>query len=101
MLALKNNGRKVWKWAKKKCKNKKKNQSFIVSHLIKANNNELMSSVDEKLKTWYFHYKFLESNSSNHRFSNDFWKDSDEVLNLKNPRPHEWQINQDIRWWRN
>jgi len=51
LLALKNNGRKVWKWAKKKCKNKKKNKSFIVSHLIKANNNELMSSVDEKLKT--------------------------------------------------
>jgi len=51
LLALKNNGRKIWKWAKKKCKNKKKNQSFIVSHLIKANNNELMSSVDEKLKT--------------------------------------------------
>jgi len=30
----------------------------MVSHPIKNNNNELVSSTNEKLKAWHSHYKF-------------------------------------------
>ena len=47
-LALKNDRRKAWKWIKKNAKIN--NQFFTVSHSIKNNNNELVSSTDENLK---------------------------------------------------
>ena len=62
LLDLKNDSRKAWKWVKYNAKNN--NQFFTVSHPIKNNNNELVSSSDEKLNAWYFHYKFLTSDSS-------------------------------------
>ena len=95
-LALKNDSRKVWKWVKKN--EKINNQSFTVSLPIKNNNNnnEFISSADEKLKTWHSHYKFLGSDSSGHSLSKDFWKDSDTLRNLGIPRQQEWEINQGI-----
>jgi len=57
------------------------NQFFMISHPIKNNNNELVSSSDEKLKAWHSHYKFLGSDSSGHSISKDFWKDSDVLRN--------------------
>jgi len=54
---------------KKECKKKKKKKILTVSHPIKTNKNELVSSTDgkKKLKTWHFHYIFLGLNSSDHR----------------------------------
>ena len=71
-LALKNDSMKAQKWVKKKTKIN--NQSFIVSHPIKNNNYELVSSTDERLKPWNSHYKFLGSKSSGHSLFKDFWK---------------------------
>jgi len=56
----------------------------MVSHPIKNNNNKLVSSIDEKLKAWHSHYKFLGLDSSG--LSKDFWKDSDAIRNLENLR---------------
>jgi len=54
-LSLKSDSRKVWKMVKKKKKIKKKiNQYFAVFHPIRNNNNELISSIDEKLKILTF-----------------------------------------------
>ena len=90
-LALK---RKAWKLVKKN--EKINNQSFTFSHPIKSNNNELVSSTDEKLKAWFSYYKFLGSYSSGHSLSKDFWKDSNVLRNLGSPRQQERNINQDI-----
>jgi len=56
-----------------------KNQSFTVSHPIKNNNNELVSS-------------------GHGLSSRDFWKDSDALRNLRNLIHQEWEIIQDISY---
>ena len=65
MLALKNDSWKVWARVKKY--KKLNNRYFTVAHPIKNNNNELVSSTDEKLKAWHSQYKFLGSDSSGYK----------------------------------
>jgi len=66
---------------------KTNNQTFTVFHPVKNNNNNvLVSSTDKKLKAWHSHYKFLESDSSGHSLSKDYWKYSDALRNLGRPR---------------
>ena len=96
-LALKNDRRKAWKWIKKNAKIN--NQFFTVSHSIKNNNNELVSSKDEKLKAWYSHHKFLGLDSLGHSLSKDYWKDSDALRNFGSPRQQEWEPKYER--WRN
>jgi len=76
-----------------------KNQSFTVSHPIKNNNNELVSTIAKKLIARHFHYKFQVSDSSGHGLSSrDFWKDSNALRNLRNLIHQEWEIIQDISY---
>ena len=96
-LALKNDSKKAWKWVIKNAKIN--NQSFTVSHPIKNNNNELVSSKDEKLKAWYSHHKFLGLDSLGHSLSKDYWKDSDALRNFGSPRQQEWEPKYER--WRN
>jgi len=48
------------------------NQSFTVSHPIKNNNNKLVSSTNEKIKSLAFSLYILRVRFSGHSFSKDF-----------------------------
>ena len=84
LSALKNYGRRAFKLIKKNVKIN--NQLITLSRLIKENNNKLLSSPDEKLIAWYFHYKFQGLDSSSQSLSKDFRKDSNVLRNFGNPK---------------
>ena len=71
---------------------------FIILHPIKNNNNKLVTCTDEKLNVWHSHYKFLGLDSSSHRLSIYFWKDSYVLWNFGNSRQQELEINKNISY---
>jgi len=103
-LALKNESKNPWKWVKKNAKKKKTIinllRSLILLKIITMNYYYyyyffFFFFTNENLKALHFYYKFLVSDSSGHSLSKEFWKDFDTPKNLENPRPQEWEINQD------